>query len=182
MRLWNPTSQPAPLWGLSSHWAAPAHPASAGPRADQAMTEAGSSSPHLALGSHCPGALTPQPDSLTNSSCPEIQEGAWPSPHDYHSLARPHRQQELLKCQTLCSSLGTKGQVQTSDLCANCQEAPGLGTVLLWPRPLASGQRGRHQVEGVSRRECRTLLCGPVPRRTGPHPHAARLTMKERRA
>lgn len=152
MRLWNPTSQPAPLQGLSSHWATPAHPASAGPQADQAMTEAGSSSPHLALGSHCPGALTPQPDSLTNSSCPEIQEGAWPSPHDYHSLARPHRQQELLKCQTLCSSLGTKGQVQTSDLCANCPR-PGNRAALApapgqWPERQAPGRRGEQK--GVS--------------------------------
>lgn len=51
---------------------------------------------------------------------------------------------------TKCS-LGTKDQVQASNLCANCQQAPGLGTILLWPQFLASGQRGRHQVEGEGR-------------------------------
>lgn len=79
MRRWNPTSQPAPLQGLSSRWADPTHPASAGPGAGQAVTEAGPSSPHLALASYHPGAPTPQPDSLTSSSCLELWEGAWPS-------------------------------------------------------------------------------------------------------
>lgn len=76
MRLWNPTSQPIRLQGWSSHWAGPTHQASAGPGADQAGTEAGASSPPLALGSYHLGAPTPWPDSLTNSSCLGIWEGA----------------------------------------------------------------------------------------------------------
>lgn len=59
-------------------------------------------------------------------------------------------------------SLGTEGQVQTSNSCASCQEAPGLGTTLLSPQLLAGGQRGRPQVEGVSSAECRTWLWGPL--------------------
>lgn len=71
-------------------------------------------------------------------------------------------------------------QVQTSKLCANCQEAPGLGTMLLWPHFLASGQRGRRQVEGE--REGTVTHCSVILwRKADSHHHAARLDTKDGR-